>query len=762
MTSNSLSTKSGNTGRKGSFIMYTLRSYWWIAVICSVVYGFAGPVFTMLKLDSISGANDPLSASEFFIETQMSQMVRWFCIEGFMPLYFSAVVLAAVIGCVMFFYLQQKKQVNFYHSQPITRTRLFWNQYIAGLVLNIVPLVIMTAVSFVIVAFYGFGGIIRIGVIAQHLLQMVLMLLASYSVAVFAGQLTGMMATHMALNAVLHFCVPLGAWIVSMMYSMFFATYTGTSMIEDSLKFSPFCAVFQYLDHASYGNTGSMMTAELLSGSTIAVQIVMIVLLSGLSWLLYQKRPSEAAGKAMVYSFSEPVLKAYLMFIVGITAGMVFQAVGSKMFFYFAVISFAILTHMTCEVIIQNDFKAMGKRFSHCAVILVLILGIVGVFRFDLLGYDSYLPEPDEMQQVSLVVTGAEHINYYGDDGNFTQDADVKQGVYDLLQPIVNEKLYRSSEFAGNLSPNDYRNQETTSITVQYRLKNGDVKSRIYRAVTAESIEENYKVLYNQEAYRESIYADLLSARTEDVYQMNVDGTWIYNQEQDAERQVMETTSALENGEIVVTTQAVSKEQPDQDMQNYDTMAAILEAYKQDVRDRQFEALKTAQKYKIEIQLPQKTGRYASYYYFDMPVYKSDVRTMALLEQMDIDQNEHNFSDALIFRCEEKTEAELRNMIDTAYRMLEEDEQNHTNPDNLTVEKCIELLSTQSSVELAGHITGIDNVNRFINESDLLNSGGIFVDYDQTHFVLLRYNHTGSNDWQTQLFYNGTVPAVYQ
>ncbi|MBQ2034509.1 MAG: hypothetical protein II218_01210, partial [Peptococcaceae bacterium] len=115
------------------------------------------------------------------------------------------------------------------------------------------------------------------------------------------------MATHMLLNAVLHFAVPVGAWIVSMMCSLFFATYTGTSMIEDSLKFSPFCAVFQYLDHASYGNNGSVMTVEPLAGSTIAVQIGMILLLSGLSWLLYQKRPSEAAGKAMVYSFSEPV-----------------------------------------------------------------------------------------------------------------------------------------------------------------------------------------------------------------------------------------------------------------------------------------------------------------------------------------------------------------------------------------------------------------------------------------------------------------------
>lgn len=764
MTSNSLSTKTETkAGKRGVFLMHSLRSYWWIAVICSVVYGFAGPVFTMLKLDSIASGSyaREISSGELLMQTQMEQMTRWFRQEGFMPFYFSAIVLAAVIGCVMFFYLQQKKQVNFYHSQPITRTRLFLNQYAAGLILNIVPLLAMIAVSFVVVAAYGMGSIINIGAILQHTLHMLLFLLASYSIAVFAGQLAGTMATHMALNAVLHFGVPLVAWIVNLMYSLFFATYNGASIIETCLKFSPFCAAFQYLSEISYLSNSHVMTVEAMAGSVPAAQIGIAILLSAASWFLYQKRPSEAAGKAMVYPASEPILKAYLMFIVGIAAGLVFQAVGSRMFFYFAVITFAILTHMTCEVIIQHDFKAMGKRLSHCAVILVLILAVVGVFRFDLLGYDSYLPEPDEVQQVSLVVLGAEHLNSYGDDGNFTQDADVKQGVYNLLQPIVNEKLYRSSDFDGNQSPYDYMNQETTSITVEYRLKNGNVKSRIYRAVTAESIEENYKALYNQNAYRESVYADVLQARPEDVYQMNVNGTGVYNQETDAERQVMETTSTMVNGEIVVTTEAVSKEYPKQAMQNYDTMAAILEAYKQDVCERQFEALKTAQKYTIEIQLPPKPvsgRRYSSYYYFDVPVYETDTRTLAILEQINIDKNERNFSDALIFRCEPSTEAGLRNMLEAAYSNLEHEYK--MDAENLTVERCVEMLSNQA--ELTGHITGVEQVNQFIQECDLLSGGGIFAEFDNTHFVLLRYNHTGSNDWQNQLFYKGTVPVQYQ
>ena len=761
MTSNSLSTKTETkAGKRGVFLMHSLRSYWWIAVICSVVYGFAGPVFTMLKLDSITSGSyaREISSGELLMQTQMEQMTRWFRQEGFMPLYFSAIVLAAVIGCVMFFYLQQKKQVNFYHSQPITRTRLFLNQYAAGLILNIVPLLVMIAVSFVVVAAYGMGSIINIGAILQHTLYMLLFLLASYSIAVFAGQLAGTMATHMAINAVLHFGVPLAAWIVNLMYSLFFATYNGAPIIENCLKFSPFCAAFQYLSEISYQGNSYVMTTEAMAGSVLAAQIGMTVLLFAASWFLYQKRPSEAAGKAMVYPASEPILKAYLMFIVGIAAGLVFQAVGSRMFFYFAVITFAILMHMTCEVIIQHDFKAMGKRLSHCAVILVLILAVVGVFRFDLLGYDSYLPEPDEVQQVSLVVPGAEHLNSYGDDGNFTQDADVKQGVYNLLQPIVNEKLYRSSDFDGNQSPYDYMNQETTSITVEYRLKNGNVKSRIYRAVTAESIEENYKALYNQNAYRESVYADVLQARPEDVYHMGINNTRIYDQDEDAKRQVMETTSTMVNGEIVVTTEAVSKEYPKQAMQNYDTMAAILEAYKQDVRNRQFDAVKTAQKYTVEVQLPH--DRYIGYYGFNMPVYEDDVNTMAILNQMDIDKNERNFSDALIFRCEEKTEAELRDMLNVAYNLLEEDAKSQKDIDNMNVERCMELLSSQA--ELTGHISGVEQVNQFIQESDLLSGSGIFAEFDSTHFVLLRYNHTGSNDWQNQLFYKGTVPVQYQ
>ncbi len=773
MTSNSSSTnrndkttKKTNKKAQGSFLMHNLRSYWWIAVICSVVYGFAGPVFTMLRLDNLNVIYqvNNFTTEEAFLQQQMESIARWFRAEGFMPLYFSAIVLAACIGCVMFFYLQKKKQVNFYHSQPITRTRLFVNQYVAGLVLNIVSLIVMTVLSFVVVAAYGVGGIIDTGVVAQHLLYMILLLLASYSIAVFAGQLAGNMAIQMVLNAVLHFGVPIAAWLVMMLCDLFFATYNGAgTWMEASLNFSPVCAAFMYLTSIDYRTGLTTITTDPMDGGMLAVLIGITLVLTAVSWVLYQKRPSEATGKSLVYPITEPIVKAYMMFVVAIAAGLVFQAVASKFFFYFAIVAFGILTHMTCEVIIQHDFKAMVKRMKHCAVIIVLILAIVGVFRFDVLGYDSYLPEPDKVQQVSLRVNGVENLNY--SDQQFSANTEVKQGVYDLLYPIVTERRYRMNDFAQNVlssEPYDVNGGRNTSITVHYVMMNGETKTRLYQAVPAAVIEETYAALYNQQGYREAIYHDVLNATPQTLESMSIDNTQIYNKDWYIDQSIVEDVLVQQKGEITVTTVPAAIETVDKNSRyankdfDYQDMVSILENYKLDVMDRQADVLTTAYPYRMELMLPGKDGRGS--YYFDAPIYESDKRTMALLEQMNIEEDTRNYSDALIFRCEPSTEAELRQMLDTAINNLAEEKQRDM--DNLTVERCIEVLSDEA--ELVDHISGVDNVNQFIRETGLAHSSGIFVEYDNTHFALMRYNNPEYNDWNNQLFYKGTVPAQYQ
>ena len=200
MTSNSSSIKQSHK-QKGSLLLHSCRSYWWLVVICAVVYGFAGPVFTLLNISDIlspSTSNYLASQTEEMLHQQhLESLAKYLSAEAFIFLYASAVVLAAVIGCVMFFYLQQKKQVNFYHSQPIHRTRLFLNQYITGLIVNVIPLVVMIVVMMLIVMAYGLGGALNMAAILQHGVYLLLLLWASYSIAVLAGQLTGTLFIHL-------------------------------------------------------------------------------------------------------------------------------------------------------------------------------------------------------------------------------------------------------------------------------------------------------------------------------------------------------------------------------------------------------------------------------------------------------------------------------------------------------------------------------------------------------------------------------------
>ena len=769
MTSNSLSTKTDTIIRKRkSLLLHSLRSYWWLAVICSVVYGFAGPVYMLMHLDMISRVQRytpaQMETEELFLQSQLGSLRQVLQAEGFMPLYLAAVALAAVIGCVMFFYLQQKKQVNFYHSQPVTRTRLFVNQYITGLLVNLVPMLLMLALMLGIIAAYGLGGALEAGPVLRHVAYMLLFALASYSIAVLSGQLAGTMMTQIAVNTVLHFAVPVAGWILNMLCNLFYATFNGGSaLIETSLMFSPLCAMFNYLSEASAVRGTASMAIQPLDTATLLVNLAFAIGFTLLAWVLYQKRPSEATGKALVYAASEPILKGYLMFVVGIVVGLIFMAVGNKLFFYFGVVSFAILTHMTCEVIIQHDFRAMTKRLPQCAVLLVLVLAIVGIFRFDVLQHDAYLPEPDTVARVSLTVPQAENTSS-SYENQYSSDPAVKQAVYDLLEPIVTGQQYRGSEFAGYPSPYDNGNVDTTSITVQYELASGKTASRIYRAIPAEAIEEAYANLYNQQAYREAIYREMLQAAPETVYSMYVSDTMIYEQARETTRMV-ETVSVSATREIAVTTEAVPQAATlyNKELQGYQVMAAILAAYQDDVRNRQFDTITKPRINELEIQLP-RPGVEGRYNYVRMPIYEDDTRTMAVLQHygLDIVDADHNYSEALIFRCAPASEAELRNMVNTAYNKLEDQYYNERTgyADQLTPEICIEAL--QDTAELTGHIIGVEAVSQFINDTKLVNGSGLFADYDDSHFVLLRYNHSGSYDWNNQLFYANTVPAQYQ
>lgn len=781
MTQSSSSTNTNNDktkmkrtkNRKSNLVRHTIGSYWWLAFACGVVYFFAGPVFTLLYLNGMNFDDSGMHYLPGELQQQnVEQIARWMSTEGMLPLYLSAVVLSMILGCVMFSYLQHRRQVNFYHSQPIHRTRLFINQYGVGFVLNMVLMLVMLALSMLLIVMYGLGDGLAFGSVLRHVGNIVVLSLASYSISVLAGQLTGTVLTHLALMLVLHFGIPVAAVVVLYMGDIFFATFDMNFPMA-IMNFSPLCAMFTLLTEY---NTRYLleMTAPAMSGTMLAILLAIGIGFAVLSWALYQKRPSEATGNSLIYPITEPFVKAYLMFVGALGGGFIFYAVGDKAFFYFGVIVFAVLIHMVCQVIIEHDFKALFRKMNHCAVIVVVICAVVGIARFDLLGYDSYLPEPDKVKAVSFKLNSVD--DYWGDI-TATEDLQVKQHVYDLLKLIIDDEVYRSSRFDGYHSVPLDAGDDTTSISVTYTLSGGREATRLYRAIPVSSIKDSYAALYNLQAYRESFYADILQADFEKVVFMNVDNVTLYSPNvNDVRESVAYAASQKESSYKIVYDTVQTAPMPihsdnrdssvpvENSREAKELAQNLLAAYQADLLDRDFSTLEQVQEQHMTIQILQGdsvvSNKGYSARHYTLPVYASDERTMAILRQYGLHQvsSNYDYELALIFRCENASEQNLRNILNEIPKYAEKG--------LLTEQELLNAIASNNAGEVVGRIEGKDAINAFIEESKLKNSGGMFRTFDNTHYVLLQYpysyDESDAKEWRIELFYSDTVPSQYQ
>ncbi len=773
-----------NAKGKASLLHHTIGTHWWLAVICGIVYFFASPIVTLLFLNQMNF--DYYNSQNYLpgelYQNNVEEVARWMSSSGMLGLYLAAVVLSMVLGCVMFSYLQHRRQVNFYHSQPIHRTRLFINQYGVGFVMNMILMVLMFAVSCLMIVMYGLGEALSIGACAQHLINIFVLSLASYSISVLAGQLTGTVLTHLALMLVIHFSVPLATVAVYYLGDVFFATFAAI-FPEAALNFSPLCAMFTLVE-GFYVRYASVMLVPTMGTAMTATLLAIGIGFAVLAWWLYQKRPSEATGKSLIYSVTEPFVKAYLMFVGALGFGFIFYAIGDQTFFYFAVLAFSLMIHMVCQVIIEHDFKALFHQMKQFAVITVLICAVIGVARFDVLGYDRYLPDPSKVSQVSFELRDLD--SYYGEVG-FSDDQLVKEQVHQLLEPVIDDKLYRTSRFAG-FTTADYaetRNDERRYVTlnVSYELNNGSIKQRTYMDVPLSAIEENFTALYDMQAYRESYYEQLLEADFNDVAYMSAPDQTLYRPDTEALREQniavyayaeaatetydrpmpVDDEKYAPNIASIAGTLGLEQWPKEYSKEAADLAYALFTAYQMDLLDRDFSTLEEVIEVSLSVQIVIDgelwSNRGYSSRHLNMPVYTSDERTMSILKHYGLAQETRDYSHdkALVFYTDEINQKDISNALE---QILAKSEEGFLSTDDV-----VQYVTDGNVGTLAAVIEGHSAVDQFIRDSKLRNSTNIFTENDEQYFVLLQYEHginnNGGREWISDRFQQGTVPEAY-
>lgn len=359
--------------------------------------------------------------------------VMWIIVAGF-------AVITAIQG---FSYLYSKKKIDFYMAMPVKRRRRFCVIWLNGILLYLVPYLAGLFIGGLITAV---NGVMTASVLKEAALAYGIYFcfyLGVYHLTILAVMMTGNVIITCFGTAVFflyEWCVRL---IIQSYQALFFKFYSYSGNSVEALL-SPFTVLLRYADSHENGQGSSLLTVIYL--------LLFAAIVGVIAYICYLKRPAEAAGKAMAFQLPQPFIKIFIVVPVALLGGILVSDIvgynpkygeGKEGFIIFAMAVVLIVTSCLIQSLYEFDVRGILHKKHHIVISAVAVAAVFMIFRYDLLGYDSYIPKADSV--VSAAVVPPYEYRYYGGDSYFNEDMEFIDKV-----SYAGENMYLSDVGAVN------------------------------------------------------------------------------------------------------------------------------------------------------------------------------------------------------------------------------------------------------------------------------------------------------------------------
>ena len=427
------------------------------------------PLYTSMY---ISKASSQMEAEDFTIWAANNFASFFHGSHNLLMIFFIGIMglICAVTG---YTYLQSKVKQDFFHSMPVKRGQWFGISYISGILIFLIPYLIMSL--FTLLAGQLFH-ILNGAILAESLaviLSGILMFLITYSTAILAMMLTGQLVTGILASIVIFVYPYLLIQLSHSLSSMFFSTWSNASVTTLYDIFRNISPIYLF---GNFVNDDVSVYQHLFA-------VIFILIMLVISYLLCKHYPAEAAENTLSYRKMEPLIKVLIsvpcaLFIACVVN--LFMGMDSYTWFYIPAFLSVVLLCFVIEFIYHHDIRLVLKGFLSTAASVILTVLVICVFRFDLIGFDSYQPQKDDVDH--FVISNSEIENYfnynflYGDNGQLY--CDNIDSMYTLIENgIANSKMENETVRSEN---GEIEDSNLLSVHVDYCLKNGKSKYRLY------------------------------------------------------------------------------------------------------------------------------------------------------------------------------------------------------------------------------------------------------------------------------------------
>ncbi len=477
----------------------------WIAVIYSIAFLLAFPIGLTLWITSAESYKEWLTPTEWKKE-MIIVLSEYLSINGMMTM--SVTILAVICAIQGFSYLFRRQKMDMYMSVPVSKERRFAVIYLNGILLYAMPYLVSLLISLVIGAA---NGIVTVEVVKCMLYSYIAYLvyyMAIYNITIIAVMLTGNLLVSLCATGVFLFYEIIIKAIISVLCTTFFNTYSYYSS-DWKVYVSPFIMLFQ---DSVEGIFASALTVEevavpyLISqtGMTILKILVIAIATGIIGYLLYAFRPAESCNKAIAFGKTKSVIKVAIMVPISLLAGVLFYSItdGNIAMTVLGFVIGIVLSHSIMEIIFAFDLKAALKHLPSGAVGAAIVFAVFFVFKFDITGYDSWVPNPEKVESIAIDIPVFEYGDCYDfDNGDWISTSEYAmdhmeftdtESICALMESVVTDEVEEGEE-------------NIFWCTIKYRMKNGKEKYREVLISYDKYVEELDAILTSKE-YQEGTY----------------------------------------------------------------------------------------------------------------------------------------------------------------------------------------------------------------------------------------------------------------
>lgn len=317
-------------------------------------------------------------------------------------------VLLAILSALQgFYFLFSEEKTDFYFSLPIKRSRLFLSIYVNGLLISIVPCILSRLTCYFI---EGSRTRETLCDAWMGILINTAGFLLIYHLALLVMVLTGNLLLALAGMGLMFCYSSLAFGLVFQRYSSaFFHTYFKMDLMNAlALYLSPYSL---YLSLTGADKIGDAKAWSLQAHLPQAAAVLFFAALGfALVYILFNRRPAEAAGRSLAFTKSGTAIKFILAVPLVLMAGyyvMLCSLNGrSLVLLGFGILLASFTVNGLLESVFRLDIRGFQKKKREFLYLALICMGISACFYFDVWGYDNYLPRAKDVKSAAVAVYG--------------------------------------------------------------------------------------------------------------------------------------------------------------------------------------------------------------------------------------------------------------------------------------------------------------------------------------------------------------------